>query len=105
MFKNKYEMTINQLPPLQIDEKINSNIQIVCNYLKLLKENKLATKDLYIKDVSLEPGDITGILNLEEFPQESTRIDAVSLNQKECQDLINEYIKSKIQLIIKLIHS
>ena len=96
MFKNKYEMTINQLPPLEIDEKIDSNIQIVCNYLKLLKENKLSDKDLYIKGVSLEPDDIAALLNLDEFEQESTRIDANSLNQKECQELINEYIGIKI---------
>ena len=92
MFKNKYEMSINKLPPLIVEPQINSNIQIVCNYLKLLKENKLASKDLYIKNVSLEPDDITNILNLEEFQQESTKIDAVSLSQKECEDLIKEFI-------------
>ena len=83
MFENKKEMTINKLPPLIVDEKINSNIQIVCNYLKLFKSGKIAEKDLYIKNISAEyiPDDNT--IN--------TRVDAVSLSQQECEGLIKEY--------------
>ena len=88
MFKNKKEMSIKKLPPLIIDEKLNSNIQIVCNYLKAFKENKLANKDLYIKNVSM---DVQGLLN-HDIIKENTRIDATSLSQKDCEQLIKEYI-------------
>ncbi len=39
-------LTINNLAPLIIPNKICSNIQIITNYLKLIKENKLEEKDL-----------------------------------------------------------
>ena len=87
MFEKKYEMKIEELPPLIIEEQINSNIQIVCNYLKLLKSGKISDKDLNIKNVSLEY-----------FPENEgiqTKVDAVSLPQKECEDLIKEYIGIK----------
>ena len=87
MFKNIEK--IEKLPPLIVDKEINSNLQIVCNYLKLLKSGKLAELDLYIKNVSFE-----GIQNMldPEFIQDYKKIDAVSLTQEECQELINEYI-------------
>ena len=87
MFENKTEMKIENLPPLIIEEQINSNIQIVCNYLKLLKSGKISDKDLNIKNVSFEY-----------FPEDEsiqTKLDAVSLPQKECEDLIKEYIGIK----------
>ena len=34
-------MTIKNLAPLIVPNNFNSNIQIVCNYLKLRKENKI----------------------------------------------------------------
>ena len=91
MFKNKYVMSINKLPPLIVEKEINSNIQIVCNYLKLLKEKKIADKDLYIRNVSMKPEDIQSMLN-EEFINESTKIDAIQLSPKECEELIKENI-------------
>ena len=87
MFENKTEMKIENLPPLIIDDKINSNIQIVCNYLKLLKSGKISDKDLNIKNVSLE--------YFSEDERIQTNLDAVSLPQKECEDLIKEYIGIK----------
>ena len=87
MFENKIEMKIENLPPLIVKEELNSNIQIVCNYLKLLKRGLISEKDLYIKNVSLE--------YISEFEKIQTREEAVSLPQKECEDLIKEYIGIK----------
>ena len=63
MFKNKTEMKIAELPPLIIQHEIDSNIQIVCNYLKLLKSGKLSDTDLIIDKVSLTRDDIEVTLN------------------------------------------
>ena len=82
MFKNKKKMTINKLPPLIVSEKINSNIQIVCNYLKLLKEKKLDSNDLFIENISADA--------LNSYP---TKIIATALPQEECQQLVKEYMK------------
>ena len=84
MFKNKTKMSINNLPPLIVPKSLDSNIQIVCNYLKLLKYNKLSHKDLYIKNIS-----IAYIETLQ------TRIDPEVITQKECEELIKEYMKIK----------
>ena len=35
MFKNIEKMSIENLPPLIVPKEINSNLQIVCNYLKM----------------------------------------------------------------------
>ena len=91
MFKNKHEMSINQLPPLIVPEALDSNMQIVCNYLKVLKEGHLADKDLYINKVSLDVQDMLD----PDIIKESTKIDAKSLDQNECDKLIKEYIGIK----------
>ena len=91
MFKNKTVMTIDNLPPLIVPAKINSDIQIVCNYLKLLKSGKLSEKDLYIKGVSMDPNDIKSLLT-PEFINVDTKYDGSSLSQKECEELIKENI-------------
>ena len=54
MFKNKTLMKINNLPPLIVPNKIDFNIQIVCNYLKLLKNKQLSKTDLFIKNISAD---------------------------------------------------
>ena len=84
-------MTIDNLPPLIVPAKINSDIQIVCNYLKLLKSGKLSEKDLYIKGVSMDPNDIKSLLT-PEFINVDTKYDGSSLSQKECEELIKENI-------------
>ena len=45
-------LSIKELKPLKVFPKINSNIQIVCNYLKLRRDNKLDTDDLIIPGVN-----------------------------------------------------
>ena len=93
MFKQR-KMTIDNLPGLIIKPEINSNIQIVCNYLKFLKEKKLAKKDIIIKGVSMSEKDIGNIVD-QEFVPEPTYENAESLSQEECYKLIKEYIKIK----------
>jgi len=91
MFKNKYKMSINKLPPLVVDPRIDSNIQIVCNYLKLLEEGKLNDHDLYIKNVSINVDEMVE----KELIKESTSIKAIPLSQKECEELIKRNIGIK----------
>ena len=45
MFKNRIVMKIEKLPPLIVHPELNSNIQIVCNYL--LENNKRRSKIIY----------------------------------------------------------
>ena len=89
MFKNKNIMSIENLPPLIIQKEIDSNIQIVCNYLKLLNSGKLSEKDLIINGVSLSRQDLES---------NETPIDAVSLSQEECQSLILNLIKKELKI-------
>ena len=87
MFAQKHEMKINNLPELIVPQEINSNMQIVCNYLKLLKNGKLADHDLFIKNISIDLED--------DILEKSTKIDAESLSAEECQSLIKEYLDIK----------
>ena len=64
MFDKKHEMKINNLPELIVPKEINSNMQIVCNYLKLLKNGKLADHDLYIKNISIDSVMMSNMLSL-----------------------------------------
>ena len=82
MFEKKIPLSINNLPPLIVKEDVESNIQIVCNYLKLLKNKELAKTDLYIPNISAD--------YLKEL---KTKKEAEILSQKECQQLIKEYLK------------
>jgi hypothetical protein len=53
LFKTR-ELTISQLPPLIVPQELDSNIQLVANYLKALKENKINTKDLIFPKITPE---------------------------------------------------
>ena len=94
MFKNKKKMTIENLPELIVSPAINSNIQIVCNYLKFLKEKKLSDKDIIIKGVSLSAKDLGQLINMNYVPQDIFE-EAKPLSVKECYSLIKEYIGIK----------
>ena len=41
MFESKYEITFDKLDDLIVPPQLDSNMQIVCNYLKLYDEGKL----------------------------------------------------------------
>ena len=92
-------MTIKNLAPLIVPNNINSNIQIVCNHLKLRKENKINDVDLIFPGIAPE-----GIRNKKLVIKNNgkneifkTIIEAEILSQKECQDLIFEIIKEQNQ--------
>ena len=97
MFKNKTEMKIANLPPLIIEKELDSNIQIVCNYIKLYKTGKISEKDLIINGVSLSRDDINMLVTKELFSGDTT-IDAVSIDQKECDSLIKDLIKKELKI-------
>ena len=86
MFENKYEMKIDKLEELIVPPEINSNMQIVCNYLKLFEEKQISEADLYIKNVSIKKEE------KESYDIKVKEIDAQSLPQKECDRLIHKYI-------------
>ena len=90
----KYRTKIN-FSYLKIE--LNSNIQIVCNYLKLLKSGQISNKDLIIKGISLSEYDIKNIIN-NDIIKEDTTIDAKLLEQNECQNLIKDLFKNKLKI-------
>jgi MoxR-like ATPase len=98
MFKNKTEMKIEELPPLifeQKDKALDSNIQIVGNYLKLLESGQISEKDLIIDKVSLSRDDIEITLNRDLFKGD-TYMNAKFLDEEECNRLIMGLIKDKL---------
>ena len=97
MFENRTEMKIANLPPLIVPKVINSNVQIVCNYLKLLNSGKLSETDLIINGVSLLKDDIKKMINEDVFNGDTTK-DAELLDQKECDALIKDLLKNKLKI-------
>ena len=81
----KTTLLLRELPDLTVTKELNSNIQIVSNYLKLLKENKIDKVDLFFE----------GMTPLH-FNSYSTKQKAEILSQEECQNLIFEVIKKEI---------
>ena len=81
------KLSINSLAPLIVENDVNSNVQIVANYLKALKNNIINEKDLYFEKISPD-----------NFSEYKTKLDAVVLSQKECQELIFDEIKNTIKV-------
>ena len=80
------KLYLNNLAPLIVPNDITSNVQVVANYIKALKEDIVDTKDLYfdiISDESIRDYDTT----------EKAKI----LSQQECQTLIFEEIEKTIK--------
>ena len=93
---SKRELTIIKLLPLIVDKDLNSNIQIVSNYLKCLKENKISDIDLIFPGITpqnLIEDSRKKIVYKKANKKIITAFDAEILSQKECEELINEYIK------------
>ena len=84
MFKNKYLISYENLPPLIVSKNINSQIQILCNYLKLYKNNKLKNFDLDIPNISPNY-----------FKKINNKIIAEIIPDNECKELIYEFINIK----------
>jgi len=77
-FFNNIKIKSNNLPKLIVPNDITSNVQIVCNYLRNI--DFLNEKDIYIEGISKS-----------EFDSKH-QIKAIQLSQKECKNLIFEYL-------------
>ena len=96
LFKIK-EMKISDLPPLIVPKELNSNIQIVANYLKALNDNKINQFDLFFPKITPEIFLDNIIMYKNKKEKVKTTIKAELLSDKECQDLIFKTIKERIK--------
>jgi hypothetical protein len=89
-------MKISNLSPLIVPKELDSNIQIVANYLKSLKEKKIDGYDLIFPNVT--PIDFNNhIITYKKTKQKKViKLDAEKLSPKECQKLIFDVIKETI---------
>jgi len=78
--KPENKLSINKLEPLIVPKEIDSNVQIVSNYLKLLKDNEIDKYDLNINGIT------TDFIKLSNRNYKEAKV----LSQKECQELIFE---------------
>jgi len=77
------ELLISKMEPLIISNKINSKIQIVCNFLKLFKEKKIDDYNLNIPGITFD--------DIQE--NNSQNLNAELISQNECQKLIYETLR------------
>ena len=96
---NLKEMKLTELSPLIVPKNIDSKIQIVSNYLKYLKEDKISDYDLIIPKITPESLiEISKKKIIYKKPKKYTEItamDAQILSQEECQSLIFDSINIK----------
>ena len=86
--KHEKKLSINNLESLIVSRKIDSKIQIVCNFLKQFKENKIDDYELNF------PGIIAEIIE-----DNSQTINAKLLSNNECQKLIFEtFLENNIKV-------
>ena len=97
LFSTK-EMKITNLPKLIVPKILNSNIQIVANYLKDLEENKIIYYDLIFPKITPEYliGQKISIKIQNKNEKRITSKNAEIISDKECQKLIFDAIKDKI---------
>ena len=89
------EIKIENLAPLIVPNELDSNIQVVANYLKSLKENKINLYDLIFPNIT--PVDFKGrFYYVNKKKKDTTSVNAELLSQNECQKLIFNSIKEKI---------
>ena len=81
----KTTLLLRELPDLTVSNELNSNIQIVANYLKMYKDNEIDNFDLYFEGTT--PAN---------FKFYKNKKNAEILSQNECQSLIFEEIKKEI---------
>ena len=78
-------LSINNLGKLIVDEELDSNVQIVSNYLKLLKENNINKYRLIIPKIT----------QIELMRDNRMKCNAVFIPSEKCQELILELFKKK----------
>ena len=83
LFNNKVKLEKNKLDPLIINEELDSDIQVVCNYLNILDENE--------NNISQNNIIIPGINN--DIYDNNRGIMAKTLPQEKCEELIKKYFK------------
>ena len=91
----KTMLSIHKLSPLIVSEDLTSNVQIVCNYLKGLKDKTINQNDLIFPGIT--PEDIKTQVYYINKKEYSTAVDARVLSQAECEKLIFDIIKSNIE--------
>ena len=91
----KTMLSIDKLSPLIVSEDLSSNIQIVCNYLKDLKDKNIDKNDLIFPGIT--PEDIKTQVYFIKKQKFSTAVDARVIPQAECQQLIFDIIKSNYE--------
>jgi len=87
----KKELKISNLAPLIVPKELNSDIQIVANYLKTLKEDKINNYDLFFPAIT--PSDFENRFYYIKKKKFSTTLKATLLSDAECQKLIFDEIK------------
>jgi len=80
------EINILNLLPLIVPIQLDSNIQLVANYLKAIKENKINKYDLIFPNIT--PIDFENRFYYIKKNKFSTSVKAELLSQDECQKLI-----------------
>ena len=90
LIKNKTFISISKLPDLIIQKEINSDIQIVCNYLKNFENKKLSAKDIIIEGISFSENDINSCFDNDCVQHSFIR--AESLSSEECYKLLMKFI-------------
>ena len=97
LFKKKM-LSIDNLAPLIVSQELTSNIQIVCNYLKELKEYNINKRDLFFPGITPEIVKETIFIGKKDAKTKFvTAVDATVLSQNECQRLIFDIIKTRIE--------
>ena len=89
------KMKISDIPNLIVPKELDSNIQLVTNYLKALKEDKIDLYDLAFPNITPE-FIAKGYKIKTKGGERLTSINATVLPENECQQLIFEKIKEKI---------
>ena len=88
------ELKISDLAPLIVPDDIESNVEVVANYLKALKEDKINKYDLIFPKIT--PDYFKNNIYYIKKKKFSTATKASLLPKNECQSLIFEKIKEKI---------
>ena len=90
------EIKITDLAPLIVPKELDCNIEVVANYLKALKEKKIATYDLIFPNITPVDFEKDCYYIGKGRKKISTVMKAQYLSNIECQKLIFDSIKEKI---------
>ena len=96
LFKIK-EIKIAELAPLIVPNDISSNIEIVANYLKALKETRIDQFDFIFPDITPEDFKKHPKIDNKKIKIKIENMNPELISPNECQKLIFEVIKNKIK--------